>query len=589
MSQRDDEETDAALVREGALGLTERNSDFMMDKTGTMPRRYAFILLTRMVCVAIVALFVAGIAGGVNVAHATTSGICNVKSFGAVGDGKHKDTTALQKAIDFCAASGINVELPPGTYLSAPLYLRTGLVLQIDKGATLDASQTLSDYTIPPGVTLHTKVLAFLNGYKISNVTIEGGGVINGEGAVWWATGRAADERPRLIELDYVTHANIGFVHLENAGSAHVYAFGSTEIFAQGMTVTAPSNSPNTDGIVFSNSQGILTECSIDTGGDNAAIVSGIGESNAPQLGSSNINVLGCQFKHGHGVSIGSGIAGGIKNIQVNGCTFNGTTNGIRIQSNRTIGGEVANVTYSGLTMINVAHPILFSAYSPKIPASDAPHPITATTPNYHDITVEDVVATGASDAGTIVGVPEKPLTGITFMAVTIAAQTGIVVRNATVTVIPGGTKITVSRGNAYILESKGKVLTVGSYEAESPANGLVGGAVVAACSACSGGQKVTKIGHGGELQLGVTVGIAGTYTITIYYVDGDAGRSAQLKIFNSDRETITTIAFHGTNDGNWNFVQSLTVSVPLDAFGDAISFSNGTASGPDIDRITVS
>ncbi len=565
----------------------------MMGKTGTMPRRYAFILLTRMVCAVMVALFIAGIAGRGNVAHAAGSAVCNVKSFGAVGDGKHKDTAALQKAFDSCANSqtGQIVEVPPGTYLSAPLYLRSNLRLRIDKGATLDASQTLSDYTIPPGVTLHTKVLAFLNGYKIGNVTIEGGGVINGEGAVWWATGRAADERPRLIELDYVTHANIGFVHLENAGSAHVYAFGSTEIFAQGMTVTAPSNSPNTDGIVFSNSQGILTECSIDTGGDTVAIVSGIGESNAPQPGSSNIEVLGCQFKHGLGVSIGSGITGGIKNIAVSNCTFNGTTNGIRIQSNRTIGGEVANVTYSGLTMTNVAHPILFSAYSPKIPASDSPHPVTATTPNYHDILVEDVVATGASDAGTIVGVPEKPLTGITFMAVTIAAQTGIVVRNATVTVIPGGTKITVSRGNAYILESKGKVLTVGSYEAESPANGLVGGAVVAACSACSGGQKVTNIGHGGILQFAnATVGIAGTYTITIYYVDGDAGRSAQLKVFNfMGVESVTTIAFHGTNDGNWNFVQSLKVSVQLDAFGNPIWFSNDTASGPEIDRITVS
>ena len=562
-----------------------------MDKTGTIPRRYAYILLTRMIWTAMVALFIAGIVGRGNVVHAFPA-VCNVKSFGAVGDGKHKDTAALQKAFDSCANSqtGQIVEVPPGTYLSAPLYLRSNLRLRIDPGATLDASQTLSDYTIPPGVTLHTKVLAFLNGYKIGNVTIEGRGVINGEGAVWWATGRAADERPRLIELDYVTHANIGGgTHFENAGSAHVYAFGSTEIFAEGMTITAPSNSPDTDGVVFSNSQGNADECSIDTGGDNVAIVSGIGESNAPQLGSSNINISACQFKHGHGVSIGSGIAGGIKNIAVSGCTFNGTTNGIRIQSNRSVGGEVANVFYADLTMINVAHPILFSAYFPKIPASDSPYPITATTPNYHDITVENVVATGASDAGTIVGVPEKPLTGITFMNVTIAAQTGVVVRNATVTVIPGGTKITVSRGNAYILESKGKVLTVSNYEAESPANFLSGGAAVVACSTCSGGQKVTKIGHGGELQFGVTVGIAGTYTITIYYVDGDAGRSAQLKIFNSDRETITTIAFHGTNDGNWNFVQSLTVSVQLDAFGDAISFSNGTASGPDIDRITVS
>ncbi len=465
----------------------------MIDKTCTMSRRYASILLTRMVCAAIVALFVAGIAVGGNVAHALL-GTCNVKSFGAIGNGIHKDTVAIQKALDSCNTPGSVVELPTGTYLSAPLFLRNNTRLQIDPGATLDASRTLSDYIVPHGVTLHTKVLAFLNGYKLTNVTIDGGGVINGEGDVWWATGKAADERPRLIELDYITHAAIGSIHLENAGSTHVYSFASNHINIGPVTITAPPNLPDTDGIDYSNSQGVITECNIDTGGDNIAIVSGIGESSAPQLGSSNIQVLGCQFKHGQGVSIGNGTTGSVKGISVSNSTFDGTTNGIRIQSNRTVGGEVANVIYSNLTMTNVSHPILFSGYSSTIPSSDSPHPITTTTPYYHDITVQNLVATGASDAGTIVGVPEKPLTAITLRAVTITAQTGLVVRNATVTVTPGGTKITVSRGNAYIIESKGKVITVGNYEAESPTNALLGGAVVAACSGCSGGLKVSHI-----------------------------------------------------------------------------------------------
>src|ERR1700738_4254947 len=120
-----------------------------MDKTGTPPHRYTSILLTRMVCAALVALFVAGIVGEGTVDHAAPTS-CNVKSFGAVGDGKHKDTAALQKALDSCSTTnGQTIEVPPGTYLSAPLYLRSNTRLQIDTGATLDASQTLSDYTIP--------------------------------------------------------------------------------------------------------------------------------------------------------------------------------------------------------------------------------------------------------------------------------------------------------------------------------------------------------------------------------------------------------------------------------------------------------
>ncbi len=560
-----------------------------MDKTGTPPHRYTSILLTRMVCAALVALFVAGIVGEGTVAHAAPTS-CNVKSFGAVGDGKHMDTAALQKALDSCSTiNGPMIEVPPGTYLSAPLYLRSNNRLQIDTGATLDASQTLSDYTIPPGVTLHTKVPAFLNGYKIANVSISGGGVINGEGAVWWATRKAAIDRPRLIELDYTTGISLFNIHLENAGSTHLSFFGSKGTYASQVTIVAPSNSSGTDGIDFSNSQQMqFSQCDIDTGGDNIAIVSEITGSSTPQLGSSNISIRSCQFKHGDGVLIGNGITGGIHNISVVNCVFNGTTNGIRIQSNRSVGGEVANVSYNGLTMTNVTHPILFSAYTPSIPASDSPHPITPTTPYYHNIMVSNLVATGASDAGTIVGVPEKPLTAITFMDVTITARTGVVLRNATVTVVPGGTKITVSRGNAYILESHGKILSLENYEAESPGNGLLAGAVVAACSACSGGQKVTNIGHGGLLQFtGLEVGSAGTYTVTIYYVNGDADRSAQMTLF-SNSETTTTLVFHGTNNGNWNFVQSLTVSLQLLPDFNDLSFSNDTASAPDIDRITV-
>ncbi len=125
------------------------------------------------------------------------------------------------------------------------------------------------------------------------------------------------------------------------------------------------------------------------------------------------------------------------------------------------------------------------------------------------------------------------------------------------------------------------------SYEAESSANTLAGGAKVAACSACSGGQKVGYIGGGGTLQFNkVQASSSGTASVTISYVDGDAGRSAQISV---NGGVPTTIAFHGTNNANWNFVQSLTVSVSLQTGSNTIKFSNATTTrAPDIDRIIV-
>jgi RHS repeat-associated protein len=70
------------------------------------------------------------------------------------------------------------------------------------------------------------------------------------------------------------------------------------------------------------------------------------------------------------------------------------------------------------------------------------------------------------------------------------------------------------------------------SYEAEASANTLSGGAVVATCSACSGGKEVGFIGEGGVLEVNnVSVASAGTYSMTIYYVDGDAGRAATISL----------------------------------------------------------
>lgn len=48
-------------------------------------------------------------------------------------------------------------------------------------------------------------------------------------------------------------------------------------------------------------------------------------------------------------------------------------------------------------------------------------------------------------------------------------------------------------------------------------------------------------------------------------------------------------MTFHDTNDGNWNTVQSLTVTVNLNAgSGNTIEFSNPSGWAPDIDHITV-
>jgi hypothetical protein len=124
------------------------------------------------------------------------------------------------------------------------------------------------------------------------------------------------------------------------------------------------------------------------------------------------------------------------------------------------------------------------------------------------------------------------------------------------------------------------------SYEAEASGNTLGGGAVVASCSACSGGQKVGYLGNGGTLQFNaISASRAGAYTLTLYYVDGSAGRTINMSVNGGAQVAIAT---HGTNDNNWNFVQSLTRTVNLNAGSHTILFSNASAYAADVDRIAL-
>src|SRR4051794_19068160 len=72
---------------------------------------------------------------------------CNVRDFGAKGDGIAVDTRAINSAVEKCAtAGGGTVYVPPGTYLSGTVRLRDNITLWLDSGATLRGTRDLSAY-----------------------------------------------------------------------------------------------------------------------------------------------------------------------------------------------------------------------------------------------------------------------------------------------------------------------------------------------------------------------------------------------------------------------------------------------------------
>lgn len=122
-----------------------------------------------------------------------------------------------------------------------------------------------------------------------------------------------------------------------------------------------------------------------------------------------------------------------MEDLTVSNCTFNGTDSGIRIKTPRGNGGLAQNLTYENLTMTNVKNPIYINDYypertAPKDPSTEKVEPVTDRTPIIKNITIRDLTVTHCPNAGTIQGIPEMPVSGVTFSNVTISASTGMII-----------------------------------------------------------------------------------------------------------------------------------------------------------------
>ena len=377
------------------------------------------------------------------------SKVFEVRQFGAKGDGKTFDTVAIQKALDECGqAGGGTVQFSPGVYLSQPITLRTKTTVLLDAGATLLASPTQSDYLKNGGdwlkATNNGDFIPFIGGKDLADVTLTGKGTIDGNGAVWWEEAEKARQkvsgftlpRPNLVVLNRCKNVRLAGIKLINAPKFHYVPTECEEVTVENVTIIAPVGAANTDGIDPSNCRNVtITRCTIDTGDDNIAIKSGKKVAGR-EFGCENITVTDCVFLHGHGLSIGSETVGGVRNLVVKNCRFDGTENGIRIKSRRGKGGVIQNVSYSDITMTNVHPAISMACYyqdssQAKYPKDDPAQPMTGTTPIIRNVRITNLTASSTQNAGLIVGLPESLVSNVVLENVRITAETGMTIANA--------------------------------------------------------------------------------------------------------------------------------------------------------------
>lgn len=327
---------------------------------------------------------IAGFAAStVGVAHGTPlqsdgtrPAIFDPRSFGAVGDGRTKDTSSVQRAIDACTAAGGGiVYLGPGTYLCGTVVLKSNVTLYLEAGATLLGSGDINDY--------QPRHLIYASGAE--NVGLAGPGKIDGHGSAFWAR---VDRPPvpedklwsdavhldwthtpkhpsPMVEFESCTDVRITDVFLCNAPAWTLRPFNCDRVQIRGIVIKNPVYSPNSDGIDPTGCQDlVISDCIIETG-DDAICIKSESLHGAPVRLSKNIVVTNCILSGCcNGFKFGTPTFGGFENITFsNSVIYNDDVSlpsrviaGIQLSA--VDGGWVDGVVISGIQMRRVRSPI---------------------------------------------------------------------------------------------------------------------------------------------------------------------------------------------------------------------------------------
>jgi polygalacturonase len=344
----------------------------------------------------------------------------DVRDYGAKGDGKTLCTAPIQKAVDACSESGGGtVYLPPGTYLSGAITLKTGVTLRLDPACTLLGSTNLKDY--PPTVQAFRSYTdnytdkSLIYAEKAERIAITGGGTIDGQGASFEGPYKVRPYMIRIIECKNVTVEN---VTIRNSPMWVQHYLACDDVRITGVTVRSVVNH-NNDGIdIDSCHRVVISDCNIRSGDD--AIVF---KSTSARL-CRDVAVSNCVLStRCNALKMGTESNGGFQNIVITGCAIYDTRlAGVALEI--VDGGTMDRVVVSNITMNNVGAPIFLRLGNRARPfKKDMEKPGVGVMRN---ITISNVEATGANPTGcAICGLPEAVIENVTLSNVRLSFAGG--------------------------------------------------------------------------------------------------------------------------------------------------------------------
>lgn len=429
----------------------------------------------------------------------------NITRYGAKINTNFLSTNAINSAISACSKNGGGVVLiPTGIWKTGPIVLKSNVNLHLAKSATLVFSEDFNDYKLVasnwegmPQMRNESPISA----ESATNIAITGFGIIEGNGDAWrmvkkdkvnashWkrlteSGGLLSDDkktwfpsaksvygntlknpgaispektaafydsvkdflRPNLLFLSNCKNILLEGVTFQNSPAWCLHPMMCENIVVRNIIVRNPSYAQNGDGIDVESCKNVRIENSIfDVGDDALCMKSGRDEAgrkrNKP---TENVFINDCVVYASHGgFVIGSEMSGGVKNINVENCTFIGTDIGLRFKTTRGRGGVVENININNIFMKDiVGEAILFDMYyAAKDPVPqpgekrEVPKvelkPFDETTPVFKNFNISNVYCDGAEKGIFVRGIPESHINNIKLNNIFIKSKIGIEIQEA--------------------------------------------------------------------------------------------------------------------------------------------------------------
>lgn len=363
----------------------------------------------------------------------------NVRDYGATGDGKTNDRVALQETIDRCAVfGGGDVLVPEGNYLTGALALRSGVVLRLDKDATLLGTPNFSDYPVTQvrweGRWIQGHI-ALIYAIDANRIGIVGAGKIVGNPALGGRPRKDSPLRhPALIEFIGCRDIRLEDFSTTNRLMWSIHPTYCENIFIKGLTIR--STGGNGDGIDIDSCKHVRIDgCDIATGDDCISLKSGRGHEGYSLLRTTeDVHISNCTFADSifACIGIGSETSGGIRDVRIEHCKFTrARTFALYIKSRPGRGAFIEDITaddldVSGMTGGFLRFNILASGIRDEFPVPGDEGIPTIRNFRFSNIRVKEcpilVDGTGIH--------PRKPLEGFSLLNVTGTCDKGIFLAN---------------------------------------------------------------------------------------------------------------------------------------------------------------